>query len=148
MFLWTPEGFISQESFLNLFLNLYIPLWLRKNFKFIVLRLLQIYLWVKKLNLFIFTHTLRQNSPSPPPHPHPPRFLSLSSSQTGIAHSSVFWRYFFLRRKGERIMELKKLPKLTKILVKSLDKSHHLCNLVLLCNNLASGILKCESSLT
>ena len=40
IFLWTPKEFISPESFLNFFLNLYIPLWLRKNFKFTVLRLL------------------------------------------------------------------------------------------------------------
>ena len=44
IFLWTPKGFISPESFLNFFLNLYIPPWLRKSFKFIVLRLLQIHL--------------------------------------------------------------------------------------------------------
>ena len=40
IFLWTPKGFISPESFLNFFLNLYIPRWLRKSFKFILLRLL------------------------------------------------------------------------------------------------------------
>ena len=40
IFLWTPKGFISPESFLNFFLNLYIPPWLQKSFKFIVLRLL------------------------------------------------------------------------------------------------------------
>ena len=44
IFLWTPKGFISSESFLNFFLNLYIPPWLRKSFKFIVLQLLQIHL--------------------------------------------------------------------------------------------------------
>ena len=58
IFLWTPKGFISPESFLNFFLNLYIPPWLRKSFKFRVLGLLQIHLWLKKLNLFIFTHVL------------------------------------------------------------------------------------------
>ena len=63
IFLWTPKGFISPESFLNFFLNLCIPPWLRKSFKFIVLRLLQIHLQVKKLNLFSFTHTPKQNSP-------------------------------------------------------------------------------------
>ena len=79
IFLWTPKGFISPESFLNFFLNLYIPPWLWKSFKVIVLRLFAIHLWVKKLNLFIFSHAPKQNSP---------RFLSLSSRQTGIAHSS------------------------------------------------------------
>ena len=36
IFLWTPKGFISPESFLNFFLNLYIPPWLQKSFKFSV----------------------------------------------------------------------------------------------------------------
>ena len=36
IFLWTPKGFISPESFLNFFLNLYISPWLRKSFKFSV----------------------------------------------------------------------------------------------------------------
>ena len=40
IFLWKPKEFISPESFLNFFLNLYIPPWLRKSFIFIVLRLL------------------------------------------------------------------------------------------------------------
>ena len=40
IFLWTPKGFISSESFLNFFRNLYISPWLRKSFIFIVLRLL------------------------------------------------------------------------------------------------------------
>ena len=91
IFLWTPKGHISPESFLNFFLNLYIPPWLRKSFKFIVLRLLQIHLRVKKLKLFIFTHA------PPPPAKLSPWFLSLSSRQTGIAHSSrtaFFLRYF------------------------------------------------------
>ena len=89
IFLWTLKGFISSESFLNCFLNLYISPWLRKSFKFIVLRLLQIHLWVKKLKLFIFIHAPNQNCP--------PRFLSLSSRQTGIAHSSqtVFFEELF-----------------------------------------------------
>ena len=64
IFLWTPKGFISPESFLNFFLSLYVPPWLRKSFKFIVLRLLQIHLRVKKLNLFNFIHAAKQNSPS------------------------------------------------------------------------------------
>ena len=49
IFLWTPKGFISPESFLNFLLNLYIPP--------------QIHLWVKKLNLLNFTHAPKQNSP-------------------------------------------------------------------------------------
>ena len=41
IFLWTLKGFISSESFFNFFMDLYIPLYLRKSFKFIVLRLLE-----------------------------------------------------------------------------------------------------------
>ena len=63
IFLWTPKGFISPESFLNFLLNLYILPWLQKSFKFIVLRLLQKHLWAKKLNVFNFTHASKQNSP-------------------------------------------------------------------------------------
>ena len=44
IFLWATKEFISPESFLNFFLNLYIPPWLWKGFKFIVWRLLQIHL--------------------------------------------------------------------------------------------------------
>ena len=57
-------GLLRVESFLNFLLNQYILEWLRKSFKFIVLRLLQVHLWIKKLNLFIFILTLYQNSPS------------------------------------------------------------------------------------
>ena len=86
--LWTPKGFISPESFLNFFLNLCIPPWLRKSFKFLVLRLLQLHLWVKKLNLFNFTHTPKQNSP--------PCFYHYPYAD----RNSIFWRYFFLSRKN------------------------------------------------
>ena len=44
--------------------------------------------------------------------------------------NNIFWRNFFLsRKKGETIMELKKLPTLTRVLVTSFDKFYHLCNL-------------------
>ena len=36
IFLWAPKGFISTEFFWNFFLNLYIPPWLQKSFKFSV----------------------------------------------------------------------------------------------------------------
>ena len=35
IFLWTPKEFISLESFLNFFSNLYIPPWLRNSSEFI-----------------------------------------------------------------------------------------------------------------
>ena len=40
IFLSIHKEFISPEYFLNFFSNLYIPPWLRKSFKFMVLRLL------------------------------------------------------------------------------------------------------------
>ena len=39
IFIWTPKRFVSPESFLKFFFNLFIQPWLRKNFKFMVLRL-------------------------------------------------------------------------------------------------------------
>ena len=88
VFLWTPKGFMSPELFLNFFLNLYSPPWLQKSFKFIVPRLLQIHLWVnmpprKSLSqVFIITPQADKNCP--------------------FHLKSVFWRYFFLSRKGGR----------------------------------------------
>ena len=89
IFLWTPKGFISRESLFNFLLNLYISPWLRKRFRFIVLRLLQIYLWVKKLKLFNFTHAPKQNS-------------SQADENCPFHKNSIFWRYFFLSWKRGR----------------------------------------------
>ena len=51
IFLWTLSvGFVSPESFLNLFLNLYVPPWLQENFKFMVLRLLANIFWCQKID--------------------------------------------------------------------------------------------------
>ena len=123
IFLWTPKGFIPPESFLNFFLNLHIPPWLQKSLKFIVLRLLQIYFWVKKFNLFIFTHPPKQNSAPVFYHYSPAR------RELPIPPEQRFLKILFPEEKGERIMELKKIPKLLKALVTSFDKFHHLCNL-------------------
>ena len=124
---WTPKRLISPV--LNLLLNLYIPPWLWKSFKFIVLRLLKIHLWLKKLNLFNFNHASKQNSP--PGFYHYPQ----ADRNCPFLPNSIFWGYFFLNRKrGQRIMELKKFTKLTRVLVTSFDghKSHHLWNLYIL----------------
>ena len=118
-FPWTPREFISPEFFLNFFLNLYSPPWSHKSFK--VPRLLQIHLWVKKLNLFIFNHAPKQNS-LPGFYHYPPGRWELP-----IPPEQPFWRYFFLRRKGER--NNFDYSKLTQVSVTSFDKFHHLCNL-------------------
>ena len=94
IFLWTPKEFISPESFLNFFLNLYIPPWLWKSFKFIVLRLLQMHLWVKNwICSFLII----------PPSKNLPQVFIIILQADGNCHflpNSIFWRYFFLRRKG------------------------------------------------
>ena len=103
IFLWSPKGFISPESFLNFLLNLYIPPWLQKIFKFIVLRLPQINLWVKKLNLFNFTHAPKKNSP-PGFYHYPP-----GRKELPIPPEQHFLKTFFPEQKeGEMIMKLKK----------------------------------------
>ena len=107
IFPWTPKGFISPEYFLDFFLNLYIPKWLRKSFKFIVLRLLA--------NTSVSQKIESINFYSCPKAKLSPRFLSLSPRQKEIAYSS---RTAF----SEDIMELKKLPKLTRVLITSFDK--------------------------
>ena len=125
VFLWTPKGFISPESFLKFLLNLYIPPWLWKSFKFIMLRLLQIHLRVKKLNLFNFTHASMQNSPPGFYHYSPGR------RELHIPPEKHFLKIYFPEQKeGERgLCSWKKLPKLRRVLVTSFDKFHHLCNL-------------------
>ena len=105
--LWTPKGFISPESFLNFFLNLCIPPWLRKSFKFLVLRLLQIHLWVKKLNLLIFTHAqLQQNSP-PGFYDYP-----LGRRELPIPSEQPFLKIFFPEQKGVKDYGVEKITKI------------------------------------
>ena len=67
--LWTPKGFIFPESFLNFFLDLFIPPWLRKSFKFMVLRLLA--------NTFVSQKIESVQFYSCPQAKLSPRFLSL-----------------------------------------------------------------------
>ena len=70
IFLWIPKGFISPESLLNFFLNLYIPPWL---WKFVVLILLANTFVSQKIESVYFY--------SCPQAKFPPMFLSLSSRQ-------------------------------------------------------------------
>ena len=106
-------------------------------------KIIAIHLWVKKLNLFIFNHAPKQNSP--PGFYHYPPGRRESPSRTAFFQDSFSWG-----ERGERIMELKELTKLTKVSVTSFDKFHHLWKLyifdlyVFLCNNLALNMLKCE----
>ena len=95
IFLWTPKGFISPESFLNIFLNLHIPPWLQKSFN-LVFRLLQTDLCVKKLSLFMFTHAPKQNSTAGFYH-YPPGRRDLP-----IPPEQCFLKIFFPEKKGGR----------------------------------------------
>ena len=147
IFLWTRKGFISLEFFLNFFPNLYTPPWLWRSFKFIVFRLLA--------NIFVSQKIKSLHFYSCPRAKLSPRFLSLSPREKEITHSS---RAAFsedisssAERGGEKIMEFKKLPKLTRVLVllnPIIFATFTFLVYVLLCNNLASSMLKCEGSLT
>ena len=109
IFLWTPKGFISPESFLNFLLNLYIPPWLRKSFKFIMLRLLQIHLWAKKFNLFYFTHAPKKNSPPGLYHYSPGR------RKFPIPPEQHFLKIFFPEQKeGGEDYVIEKIAKINK----------------------------------
>ena len=112
-FLWTPQVFISPDYLLNFFSDLYVPIWLGKIFKFMVLRLLENAFVSQNLNLFIFTHTPKQNSPLGSHH------HSLPSSQKETTHFSrqrFFQNLFPPIIKGEETMK--------DIII---YKPHHLC---------------------
>ena len=107
-----------------------------------------LYLRVEKLNLFIFTHNLKQDST--------PSFYHYSPGKRKlpIPPKQHFLKIFFLSRKegrdeygAETISKIKP----TRALITSYDKFHHLCSLynfgVFLCHNLDSSMLKCEGSL-
>ena len=107
IFVWTPKGFISPESFLNFFLNLYIPPGLRKSFKFITLRLLA--------NKFVSQKIGSVHFYSCPQAKLSPRFSLLSPRQKEIVHSSrtAFSEDIFSR--AERGVEDYGVEKNTKI---------------------------------
>ena len=92
----------KKRTFLNFFLNMYIPPWLRKSFTFMVLRLLQIHLWVKK---WICSFLLMAPSKT-----LPQVFIIIlqANGKCPFLPNSDFSRYFFLRRKGGEEYEVKK----------------------------------------
>ena len=88
-----------------------IPPWLRKSFKFIVLRLLQIHLWIKKWNLFIFAHALKQNSPPGFYHYAPGR------RELHIPPEQCFLKIFFPeQKKGGEDYGVEKITKINKVI--------------------------------
>ena len=148
IFLWTPKGFIfSPEYFLNFFSNLYIAPWLRKSFKFMVLRLLET-LSVKKLNLFIFPYVPKQKSFLGSYH-YPCRHEEI------IHFPQTTFFVFFLSRKGGGLWSWKKWPKLNLqghwlqvFIIPTIFATFTFLVFVLLHYNLNSSILKCEGYLT
>ena len=88
IFLWTPKGFISPESFLNFFLNLYIPSWLQKSFKFSVKITANTFVSQKIESVHFYSY---------PQAKLYCKILSLSSRQKRIVHSSrtVFFEDIF-----------------------------------------------------
>ena len=95
IFLWTPKGFFSPESFL-IFSETGISPWLRKSFKFIVsLRLLVNTFVSQKIESVHFYPSPKQNSP--------PEILLLSPGRRKlpIPPEQHFLKiYFFPCRKG------------------------------------------------
>ena len=94
-----------------------------EKFQSYSVKIIAIHLWVEKLDLFIFNHAPKQKSP-PGFYHYPPgrRELPIPPEQRFVEDT------FSWRERGERIMELKELPKLTKVSATSFDKFHHLCN--------------------
>ena len=111
VFLWISNpifyGFIFPDYFLNIFSYLYIPLCLRKSFKFMVLRLLENAFVSQKIESVNF-HAFKQNYPLW-------RFLS-SPLQAEVNYSfprnNIFRKSVFPQQKKGRLMELKKWAKL------------------------------------
>ena len=99
IFLWIPKGFISPESLLNFFLNLYIPLWL---WKFLVL-ILQGNTFVSQKIESVYFYSCPQVDFST-------MFLSLSSRQRLFSAQAAllippkqcFLKVFFSEQKGRR----------------------------------------------
>ena len=96
IFLWTPEGFISPESFLNFLLNLYIPPWLQKSFKFIVLTYCK---YICESKNWICSFLLM-----PPSKTLPQVFIIIPQADgyCPFIPNSIFWRYFLWDERGQR----------------------------------------------
>ena len=142
-FLWTPKGFISAEYFFlksyfakDVFLEILFCVILQgiqtffgpgtprissgawTSFKFMVLRLLEETFVRQKLNLFIFAHSPKQNSPP-------------GRRKLPISPNSIFWKSVFSPSGRGKDYEAEKMTKikLARILVLSFNKFHHLCSL-------------------
>ena len=100
----TTKGFISPEYFMSFFWNLYIPAWLWKSFKFLVLRLLE-------------DISLSKNLP-------------LAEGNDTFPPNRVFWKSVFHPAERGEDYGAEKMTKikLPRVLVTSFDKFNHHCN--------------------
>ena len=98
IFLWTPKEFISPEYLLNFFSNLYIPPWLRKSFKFIVLSLLEKTFASQKIESVHFCSCPQENLSPGSYHDH-----SRHKEITHLHRNGFFENLFFPSRKGGRL---------------------------------------------
>ena len=113
------RGFVSPEYFLNFFPNLYIPPWLWKNFKFMVLRSLENTSATQKIE-YVFTLFI------PPSKTHPQVFIinTVGRRKLLISPKHFLKIYFSTAERGEDY-GAKKWPKLdfggywTKVLINS-----------------------------
>ena len=99
IFLWTPKGFISLEYFLIFFPNLYIPPWLKKCFKFMVLRLLENTFLSQRIESVHFYSWFQAKLY--------PRFLSSLLQAEGyypFPPNKVFWKSIFLQQTGRWLL--------------------------------------------
>ena len=121
IFLWTPKGFISPESFLNFFLNLYSTM-IRKSFKFMMLRLLA--------NTFVSQKTESVHFYSLAPSKTLPQFFIITPQTEGnypFPPNSIFWRSIFPQEKAERI-GLWSWKNYQNSTYEGVGIIHHLCN--------------------
>ena len=117
-----PLGVYLSRIFIEFFLKPVYSTMVVEKFQSYTLKIIAMHLWVKKLNLFIFSHAPKQNSP-------PGFYFLQEDGNCPFLPNSIFWRYFSWGERGKMIVDLKELPKLTKGSVTSFDKFHHLCNL-------------------
>ena len=128
---------MSPESFLNFFLNLYIPPWLRKGFKFMMLRSLAITFVSQKIqSVHFYLYPKAKLSPRllslPPPPTQKGNFHSSRTTfsgdlflpeQNGGAGGGGGWALGEDEDHGvEKVIKIN----LVRVLVTSSDKSHHL----------------------
>ena len=127
IFLWTPKGFTSPETFLNFLLNLYIPPWLRKSFKFMV-KITGKYICESKK--WICSFLLAPSSKSLP------QVLIITPRQRETTYSSRTVFFSPVESGGEwgwggKDYGVEKITKIkhTRVLLTSFDKFHRLCKL-------------------